>query len=65
MDLIESGQVSVDFMTTHHFPLDQTKEAFDLVAAYGDGCDVYSVLVNDKVGAVRDGHRGVKGHLES
>jgi hydroxymethylglutaryl-CoA synthase len=36
-----------------------------LVAAYGDGCDVYSVQVNDKVDTVRDGHRGVKAHLES
>jgi uncharacterized OB-fold protein len=36
-----------------------------LVAAYGDGCDVYSLQVNDKVDTVRDGHRGVKGHLES
>ena len=37
MDLIESGQVNVDFMITHHFPLEQTQKAFDLVGAYGDG----------------------------
>jgi len=37
IDLIASGQVSVDFMITHHFPLEQTKEAFDLVADYRDG----------------------------
>ena len=37
IDLIASGQVSVDFMVTHHFPLEQTKEAFDLVAGYRDG----------------------------
>ena len=24
-------------MVTHRFPFDKTKEAFDLVAAYGDG----------------------------
>lgn len=36
-----------------------------LVAAYGDGCDVYSIRANEKVNAARDGHRGVKGHLES
>jgi L-iditol 2-dehydrogenase len=36
MDLIESGRVGVDFMMTHHFPLEETKKAFDLVAAYGD-----------------------------
>ena len=37
VDLIASGQVSVDFMVTHHFPLEQTKKAFDLVAGYRDG----------------------------
>ena len=37
LDLIRSGQVNVDFMITHHFPLEQTKKAFDLVAGYQDG----------------------------
>jgi threonine dehydrogenase-like Zn-dependent dehydrogenase len=37
MDLIESRQVDVDFMITHRFPLEKTKEAFDLAATYGDG----------------------------
>jgi len=37
LDLIQSGQVNVDFMVTHHFPLEQTKKAFDLVAGYQDG----------------------------
>ena len=37
LDLIKSGQVNVDFMVTHHFPLEQTKKAFDLVAGYCDG----------------------------
>jgi len=36
-----------------------------LVAAYGDGCDVLSLRANEKVEAMRDGHRGVKAHLES
>ncbi len=37
IDLIASGKVDVDFMVTHHFPLEQTKQAFDLVAGYNDG----------------------------
>jgi len=37
MDLIGSGQADPDFMITHHFPLEQTVEAFDLVAEYADG----------------------------
>ena len=44
MDLIASGQVSVDFMVTHHFPLEQTKEAFDLVGGYRDG--VIKAMIN-------------------
>ena len=37
VDLIASGKVNVDFMVTHHFPLEQTKDAFELVAGYRDG----------------------------
>jgi L-iditol 2-dehydrogenase len=37
VDLIRKGQVDVDFMITHHFPLERTQEAFDLVAGYCDG----------------------------
>jgi len=37
IDLLESGQVSADFMFTHHFSLEQTKEAFDMVDKYEDG----------------------------
>lgn len=37
IDLLASGKVNADFMITHHFPLEQTKEAFDLVAGYRDG----------------------------
>jgi len=36
LDLIETGQVSVDFMVTHHFPLEEAQKAFDLVAGYHD-----------------------------
>jgi len=37
VDLIASGKVNVDFMITHHFSVDQAKEAFDLAAGYHDG----------------------------
>ncbi len=37
LDLIKSGQVDVDFMITHHFPLEETQKGFDLVAGYHDG----------------------------
>ena len=37
MDLIENKQVSIDFMITHRFGLEETKKGFELVAAYGDG----------------------------
>ena len=37
VDLIASGRVNVDFMVTHHFPLEETQKAFDLVADYRDG----------------------------
>jgi len=36
-----------------------------LVAGYGDGCDVFSLRASDSIAAARDGHRGVRGHLES
>jgi L-iditol 2-dehydrogenase len=37
IDLVASGKVDVDFMITHHFPLERTQEAFELVAGYRDG----------------------------
>jgi L-iditol 2-dehydrogenase len=37
LDLIRSGQIDANFMITHHFPLERTKDAFDLVAGYRDG----------------------------
>jgi len=37
VDLIASGKLNVDFMATHHFPLEETQKAFDLVAGYHDG----------------------------
>jgi L-iditol 2-dehydrogenase len=37
IDLLESGQVRMDSMVTHHFPLQETHRAFDMVANYRDG----------------------------
>jgi threonine dehydrogenase-like Zn-dependent dehydrogenase len=37
IDLLESKQVSMDSMATHHFKLDETQKAFDMVANYKDG----------------------------
>lgn len=37
LELMESGRINVGNMITHRFPLSKAKEAFDLVAAYGDG----------------------------
>ncbi|MFC1498314.1 zinc-binding dehydrogenase [Verrucomicrobiota bacterium] len=37
INMIESGKTDIDFMITHRFELNQTKEAFDLVSEYADG----------------------------
>jgi threonine dehydrogenase-like Zn-dependent dehydrogenase len=37
IDAIATGQVNVDPQVTHHFPLAETREAFELVADYRDG----------------------------
>jgi L-iditol 2-dehydrogenase len=37
IDLIASGKIKVDFMITHRFKLEQTQQAFDMVADYRDG----------------------------
>lgn len=37
IDLIASKKIDVDFMITHRFKLEQTQEAFDMVAGYRDG----------------------------
>ena len=37
LDLVASGSAPVDFMLTHRFNLDQTKQAFELVSDYRDG----------------------------
>lgn len=37
LDLIARGEIPVDALATHHYPFEQTKDAFDLVADYRDG----------------------------
>ncbi|MCB9249737.1 MAG: alcohol dehydrogenase catalytic domain-containing protein [Ignavibacteriales bacterium] len=37
IDLLESGKIKIDNMVTHHFKMETTKEAFDLVSNYKDG----------------------------
>jgi L-iditol 2-dehydrogenase len=37
IDLIATGKAKVDFMITHRFKLEQTQQAFDIVAEYRDG----------------------------
>ncbi len=37
IDLIAAGKINVDFMVTHRFKLEQTQQAFDMVAGYRDG----------------------------
>ncbi len=37
IDLLDRRQVNMDSMATHHFPLEETQKAFDLVADYKDG----------------------------
>jgi threonine dehydrogenase-like Zn-dependent dehydrogenase len=44
LEMIASGKIDVGNMATHHFPLSQAKEAFDLVASYRDG--VMKAMIN-------------------
>lgn len=37
LEMMSSGKIDVSRMVTHRFPFARTKEAFDLVASYGDG----------------------------
>jgi len=37
LDMMASGEISVADMATHRFPFEESKAAFDMVAAYGDG----------------------------
>ena len=44
IDLLERKKINMDAMVTHHFPLAQTRQAFDLVANYRDG--VMKAMIN-------------------
>jgi L-iditol 2-dehydrogenase len=37
IELVSKGAINLDQIVTHHFPLAETKQAFDLVADYRDG----------------------------
>jgi L-iditol 2-dehydrogenase len=37
IDLVAAGKVNIDFMVTHHFKLEESQKAFDMVADYKDG----------------------------
>ena len=37
IELVSKGVINIDPLVTHHFPLAETKQAFDLVADYRDG----------------------------
>jgi len=37
LDLVCSGRLDLKTLATHHFPLEKTQDAFDLVESYGDG----------------------------
>ncbi len=46
IDLLKSGCVNADFMITHHFKLENTAEAFDLLTDYRDGIIKAMVLMH-------------------
>ena len=46
IELLSRRKVNVDAMATHHFPLEKTAEAFDLVANYRDGVNKAMITVD-------------------
>ncbi len=44
--MVAQGQVNLDPLVTHHFPLDESKEAFDMVANYRNGVVKAIIHVN-------------------
>jgi len=48
LELMATGRVNPDALLTHHFPAAQAADAFELVAAYGDG--VIKALIQMKTG---------------
>lgn len=47
IDLVASGKVNIDPMVTHHFTMDQTSEAFELVSNYRDNVVKAIIHVTD------------------
>jgi threonine dehydrogenase-like Zn-dependent dehydrogenase len=37
IDLLATGKIDMEQLATHHFPLAETQDAFDMVANYRDG----------------------------
>ena len=37
MELVSSGRANIDHMVTHHFRMDDSEKAFNMVADYKDG----------------------------
>jgi L-iditol 2-dehydrogenase len=48
IEMVASGKVNINPMTTHRFPLAETKAAFDLVAGYRDGVIKALIQVSGK-----------------
>jgi L-iditol 2-dehydrogenase len=46
IDLLERRKINMDAMATHHFPLEETAQAFDLVANYRNGVMKAMIAVN-------------------
>ena len=37
LDMLDTGKIDISLMPTHRYSFENTKDAFDLVAEYGDG----------------------------
>jgi L-iditol 2-dehydrogenase len=48
IDMVSSGSINIDSLMTHHFPLQETGAAFDLVSGYRDGVIKAIIHVADK-----------------
>ncbi|HEV2245515.1 MAG TPA: alcohol dehydrogenase catalytic domain-containing protein, partial [Terriglobia bacterium] len=49
IDLLSSGRINVDLLMTHHFPLQDTAAAFEMVSNYRDGVIKAMIHVADKI----------------
>lgn len=49
IELVSSGRINVDPLITHHFPLQDTAAAFEMVSGYRDGVIKAMIHVADKV----------------